>query len=238
MSVSLSSTDAVPAHALRRGTRGFAAVVLFLTGVIVFAVTAFVIPSIALSGTLLTALVLLGIGYGIAHFVAIYGVLRRRPWAVSITLYLLAIGLGLIAFGTLMLWARVDPLAAAGAESTAPARVQVLGLFVWLAASWAGFSCFTGWWVNALGLHSVGEAIAIAAAILACCFLVTAQRRLSTPVRELRRRTVAVEGEQRLADGTVKPVTRDRLIAPLDGALKALSVAVPLLAVALLAIRT
>jgi hypothetical protein len=108
----------------------------------------------------------------------------------------------------------------------------------WLAASWAGFSCLTGWWVNALGLHSVGEAIAIAAAILACCFLVTAQRRLSTPVRELRRRTVAVEGEQRLADGTVKPVTRDRLIAPLDGALKALSVAVPLLAVALLAIRT
>ena len=136
MSVSLSSTDAVPAHALRRGTRGFAAVVLFLTGVIVFAVTASVIPSIALSGTLLTALVLLGIGYGIAHFVAIYGVLRRRPWAVSITLYLLAIGLGLVAFGTLMLWARVDPLAAAGAESTAPARVQVLGLFLWLAASW------------------------------------------------------------------------------------------------------
>ena len=89
-----------------------------------------------MSGTLLTALVLLGIGYGIAHFVAIYGVLRRRPWAVSITLYLLAIGLGLVAFGTLMLWARVDPLAAAGAESTAPARVQVLGLFVWLAASW------------------------------------------------------------------------------------------------------
>ena len=108
----------------------------------------------------------------------------------------------------------------------------------WLAASWAGFSCLTGWWVNALGLHSVGEAIAIAAAVLACCFLVTAQRRLSTPVRELRRRTVVVEGEQRLADGTVKPVTRDRLIAPLDGALKALSAAVPLLAVALLAIRS
>ena len=52
MSVTHRSTDAVPAHALRRGTRGFAAVVLFLTGMIVFAVTAFVLPSIALSGTL------------------------------------------------------------------------------------------------------------------------------------------------------------------------------------------
>jgi hypothetical protein len=107
----------------------------------------------------------------------------------------------------------------------------------WLAASWAGFSCFTGWWVNALGLHSLREAVAVAAAVLACSLLVTAQRRLSTPVRELRRRTVALEGEQRLADGTVKPLSRDGLARPLDGALKALSLAVPLLAVALLAIR-
>ncbi len=136
MSVTSTSTDAVPAHALRRGTRGFAAVVLFLTGMIVFAVTAFVLPATALSGTLLTTLVLLGIGFGIAHLVAMYGVLRRRPWAVSLTLYLLAIGLGLVTFGVLMLWARVDLLAPAGLESTAQARIQVFGLFVWLAASW------------------------------------------------------------------------------------------------------
>jgi hypothetical protein len=142
MSVSHTSTDAVPAHALRRGTRGFAAVVLFLTAMIVFAVTAFVLPSIALPGTLLTVLVLLGIGFGIAHLVAIYGVIRRRPWAVSLALYLLAIGLGLVAFGTLMLWARVDPLAPAGVESTAQARIQVFGLFVWLAGSWLVASRF------------------------------------------------------------------------------------------------
>ena len=91
--------------------------------------------------------------------------------------------------------------------------------------------------MNALGVHSVREAVAVAAAVLACFFLVTAQRRLSTPVRELRRRTVAVEGEQRLADGTVRQLSAAGLSAPLDGALKALSVAVPLLAVALVAIR-
>jgi hypothetical protein len=107
----------------------------------------------------------------------------------------------------------------------------------WLAASWAGFSAFTGWWVNSLGVHSVREAIAATAAVLACFFLVTAQRRLSTPVRELRRRTLAVEGEQRLKDGTVRKLDRADLIAPLDGALRALSIAVPLLAVAAVALR-
>ena len=136
MSVSHTSTDAVPAHALRRGTRGFAAVVLFLTGMIVFAVTASVLPSIALPRTLLTVLILLGIGFGIAHLVAIYGAVRRRDWAVSLTLYLLAIGLGLVAFGTLMLWAGLNPLAQTDAEATAQARIQVFGLFVWLAGSW------------------------------------------------------------------------------------------------------
>jgi hypothetical protein len=107
----------------------------------------------------------------------------------------------------------------------------------WLAASWAGFSALTGWWVNALGVHSVREAIAAATAILACFFLVTVQRRLSTPVRELRRRTRSLEGRQVLSDGTERALDRADLIAPLDGALRGLSVAVPLLAIAMLAVR-
>jgi hypothetical protein len=107
----------------------------------------------------------------------------------------------------------------------------------WLAASWGGFAAFTGWWVNSLGLHSVREAIAVGAAVLACFFFTTVQRRLSTPVRQLRRRTVAVEGEQHLTDGTTRQLGRDTLAAPLDGALRGLSVAVPLLAVAMIALR-
>jgi hypothetical protein len=107
----------------------------------------------------------------------------------------------------------------------------------WLAASWGGFAAFTGWWSNSLGVHSVSEAIAAAAAVLACFWLTKAQRRLSTPVRELRRRTVAVEGEQRLSDGTVRALDRTGLAAPLDGALKAISVAVPLLAIFAVAIH-
>ena len=41
----------------------------------------------------------------------------------------------------------------------------------------AGFSSFTGLVVILLGVHSVREAIAVTAAVLACFFLVTAQRR-------------------------------------------------------------
>jgi hypothetical protein len=107
----------------------------------------------------------------------------------------------------------------------------------WLAASWGGFSALTGWWVNALGLHSPREAIAATAAVLACYLLTRVQRRLSTPVRELRRRTVSVQGEQRLADGSVRELDRATLTAPLDGALLGLSIAVPLLAIAAVALR-
>ena len=107
----------------------------------------------------------------------------------------------------------------------------------WLAASWAGFSALTGWWVNALGVHSLREAIAATAAVLACFFLVSVQRVLSTPVRELRRRTLALDGEQRLADGTVRRIDRQQIIEPLDRSLLGLSIAVPLLAVAAVALR-
>ena len=108
---------------------------------------------------------------------------------------------------------------------------------LWLAISWAGFATFTGWWVNALGVHSFGEAVAVVGVVVGTAFLVTAQRRLSTPVRELRRHTVEVAGTQRLDDGTVRPLRREDLVAPLDGALRALSVAAPLIAIGLLAIR-
>ena len=108
----------------------------------------------------------------------------------------------------------------------------------WLAASWGGFSALTGWWVNALGVHSVREGIARRRGRRRLLHVLTrVQRRLSTPVRELRRRTVSVEGEQRLADGSVRQLDRESITAPLDGALRGLSIAVPLLAVAALALR-
>jgi hypothetical protein len=107
----------------------------------------------------------------------------------------------------------------------------------WLAASWGGFSALTGWWVNALGVHSAREAVAAAAVVVACYTLTRVQRVLSTPVRELRRRTESVTGEQRLTDGRVRTLDRDYMTGPLDTALRGIALAVPLLAVAGLVLR-
>jgi hypothetical protein len=137
MSVATTApTAAVPAHALRRGTRGFAAVVLFLTALIVSAVTLFVLPATALAAGILTILIPFAIVFGIAHFVAMYGLIRRRRWSAPLTLYLAAIGLGLAAFGCLVLVTGLDPLGRPGADSALESRVQIVGLLVWLAGSW------------------------------------------------------------------------------------------------------
>ena len=102
----------------------------------------------------------------------------------------------------------------------------------WFAAAWGAFPALTGYWVNALSLDAAGVLVAAA-----CWALSVAQRRLSTPVRELRRRTAAVEGQQRMTDGHVVELSAATLAAPLDGALRALSLAVPLLAAGALAVR-
>ena len=107
----------------------------------------------------------------------------------------------------------------------------------WFAAAWGAFPALTGWWSNALGIADAGDALAAAGAVVGCFALSVAQRRLSTPVRELRRRTEGVSGEQRLADGGVRHLDAATLAQPLDGALRALSAAIPLLATGLVIAR-
>jgi hypothetical protein len=102
----------------------------------------------------------------------------------------------------------------------------------WFAAAWGAFPAATGFWVNALTLRAAGVL-----AVAACFALSVAQRRLSSPVRELRRRTLSVSGEQRLRDGRVIPLDTRRLAAPLDDALAACALAVTLLAIALVVLR-
>ena len=102
----------------------------------------------------------------------------------------------------------------------------------WFAAAWGAFPALTAYWINALELRPAGLLVA------AGCFLLSAaQRRLSTPVRELRRRTVAVSGVQHLADGTTVELDASRLAAPLDDALRACALALPLLAAGLVIAR-
>ena len=85
-------------------------------------------------------------------------------------------------------------------------------------ASWGAFPVLTAYFAQAGDLAL--SAVAAAAGALALSW---AQRRLSTPARELRRRVRAVEGTLSLADGTAEALTRERLLRPLEDALRALS---------------
>jgi ABC-type branched-subunit amino acid transport system permease subunit len=98
---------------------------------------------------------------------------------------------------------------------------------MWFAVAWGAFPALTSYWANALTLRVPGIAMAVG-----CFALSLAQRRLSTPVRELRRRTLHVRGTQTLADGSEVELTAERLAAPLDAALRALAIAIVLIAAA------
>ncbi|HEY2311204.1 MAG TPA: hypothetical protein VGH46_08845 [Gaiellaceae bacterium] len=103
---------------------------------------------------------------------------------------------------------------------------------LWLSVAWGAFPVLTAYFASARTLH--GAAFAAAGYAFAAIW---AQRSLSTPVRLVRRRVVAVEGSIRLDDGTTLPIDADTLTAPAEMALKALAVASPLIAVALLLFR-
>jgi hypothetical protein len=102
----------------------------------------------------------------------------------------------------------------------------------WFAVGWGAFPSFTGYFVNSLEVGAAGLLMAGA-----CMALSYAQRRLSSAARELRRRTLAVEGTRTLTDGSREELALGALLAPLDGALALLSLALPLLAASLLALR-
>jgi hypothetical protein len=158
---------------------------------------------------------------------------------------LAAVGLaGAVAIGIAGLFVvsvTLAPFVAAGAFIVLAYNLELFGgrlhTDFWFAAAWGAFPALTSFWANALGVHSAGEAIAGSLVTAGCFGLSVAQRRLSTPARELRRRTVSVSGEQRLSDGTVHELSAARLSAPLDAALAALSASLVALAVALVAIR-
>jgi hypothetical protein len=138
--------------------------------------------------------------------------------------------------GVAIVSASLVPFVAAGAFIVLAYNLELFGgrfhSDFWFALAWGAFPAFTSYWANALSVHFEGVAMAAG-----CFALSLAQRRLSTPVRELRRRTVAVSGSQTLADGSTRELTAEQLAAPLDGALRALSMALLLIAAAAVAAR-
>ena len=170
--------------------------------------------------------------------------LAGRPLRTALTqrmlIALAAFGLvGAVAIGVVgivVVSPLLTPLVVAGAFLVVAYNLELVGgrfhSDTWFALAWGAFPAFTGYFANALEVRPAGVLVAAA-----CCLLSAAQRRLSTPVRELRRRTVEVIGEQRLADGAVIELSKTRLMQPLEGALSALWLALVLLAAGLVAVR-
>jgi hypothetical protein len=128
------------------------------------------------------------------------------------------------------------PFVVAGALFVPVYNLELLGgrahSDTWFALGWGAFPALTGFVVEAERITIAGVAVAAG-----CLFMSVAQRRLSTPARELRRRTRSVEGVRTRTDGSAEPVTVTGLLAPLDGALTALSVAMVVLACGLVLAR-
>ena len=158
----------------------------------------------------------------------------RALIALAATALTAAVGIGVA--GAITVSPLLIPLVAAGAFITLAYNLELCGgrfhSDAWFALAWGGFPAFTGYFVNALEVRPAGLLVAAA-----CCLLSVAQRRLSTPARELRRRTAAVTGTQRLTSGETRELTAARLAAPLEGALRALCLALVILAVGLVAVR-
>jgi hypothetical protein len=189
--------------------------------------------------------------WGLAAFALAVGVaahafdeLHNRPLGTSISARtLMGLGVaglaGAVAIGvggvlTVSVW--LAPLVLAGAAFLPAYNLELAGgrfhSDLWFALGWGAFPAFTGYFVNA-------EQVALPGLLMAagCTAMSVAQRRLSSPARELRRRTLAVSGTRTLRDGSTEPLTLGGVLAPLDGALAALSLAMVVTACALVAAR-
>jgi hypothetical protein len=103
----------------------------------------------------------------------------------------------------------------------------------WFALSWGAFPLLTAYFAVAGKLDLVAAAGAVFAYLLS-----RAQRTLSTPVRDVRRRVARVEGRIDRTDGSSEPVTIGLLVRANEGALRALAGAAVALAVTLVLVRT
>lgn len=103
---------------------------------------------------------------------------------------------------------------------------------LWFVLAWGGFPLLTAYFAQTGTIRAealLGAAFATALSL--------AQRRLSTRVRDVRRRVVAVSGRIERLDGSEEPVTRETLAEVPEAALRAMTLGCITLAVALLIMR-
>jgi hypothetical protein len=193
-------------------------------------------------GVLALALLAFFLGMGIgAHAL---DELHGRPLATRIparTLVVLAVaslaaaaGIGIAVALRTNLW--LLAFVAVGAFIAVAYNLELFGSRLhgdpWFSLAWGAFPVLTAYFAAAETIRIEAVLAAAFAALLS-----HAQRRLSTPVRLVRRRTRAVSGRIELLDGSTIPITADSLTAEAEHALKTLSAAVVALALALVLLR-
>jgi len=113
----------------QRGTRGFAAFITALNGFAVLGASLVVAPAVGLPDPLAAWVIILGTVAGIAHFVAVVGLIRARDWAPDLVSYLAAAGIGVSVFALLM-------IARAGEAVLGAADASAIGFFTWMIVTW------------------------------------------------------------------------------------------------------
>ena len=145
-----------------------------------------------------------------------------------------AVAIGIAGAVVFDLWLLV--FVAAGAFIVCAYNLELFGgrfhSDVWFALDWGAFPLLAAYFACAGRIRI--EAVAAAAF---AAFSSYAQRRLSSPVRRLRREVASVSGSIELDDGRSEPVTRETLVAGHEAALRAFSLAIVALAVALVVLR-
>ncbi len=198
-------------------------------------------PALSVSRLLATLLAFfLAVGIGAHALDELNGrPLRTRiPASVLVALGSLSIGaaasIGLYGAATVDPW--IGVLVAAGVLVVCAYNLELAGgrfhSDLWFAAAWGGFPLLTAYFAMAGTLRP--EAVLGAAFATA---LSLGQRRLSTQVRDVRRRVVAIDGRVRRLDGSIEPLTGETLIAAHERALRALTVATVTLAASLVLMR-
>ncbi len=145
-----------------------------------------------------------------------------------------AAAVGVVGALSISLW--LLGFVAAGVVLTVAYNLELFGgrmhSDLWFAVAWGAFPALTAFFAQTQEIRVDGVLVAGA-----CLMLSAAQRRLSTPVRELRRRTLSVSGEQRLTSGRSVKLDAARIAAPMEGALMACAAGMVLLAAGLVVAR-
>jgi hypothetical protein len=113
-----------------RGSRLAASFLLFLTGFAVLAVGATVVPA-AVRPAGAWVLIPLAIAFGMAHFVALVGLVRGWAWARDVAVSIAEAGGGVAIAAGIALAMGADLIAATSTLSAHAARAEGVGLAAW-----------------------------------------------------------------------------------------------------------